>query len=62
MVTYCGKTHDEMKKILYTMMDLEDTLALSFSEREAFDVSIQCISTIINRMTDNKLVFEDIEN
>ena len=53
-VKYCGKTHQEMDEILNTMCDIEEHIFMSKKEEEAFNIAIQCISTVMNRMVDNR--------
>ena len=47
---YCGKNWDEMKNVLYTMCDIEDVIELTEAEQDAFDIAIQCVTTIMNMM------------
>ena len=51
---YCGKTWEQMNNILDTMCEIEDKAELTSEEQEAFDIAIQCITTVMNRMTDDK--------
>ena len=61
-VLYCGKTRQEMNEILNTMCAIEEMASLTDEETDAFDVAIQCIATVINRMTDNRpIAFEERE-
>lgn len=47
--TFCGKTWDEMNRILDVMCELEDKYEnLTNEEEEAFDIAIQCIAKIMN--------------
>ena len=56
---YCGKTWDEMNKVLDTMCDIEDRVELSEDEQDAFDIAIQCVTTVMNRMKcDKPIAFE----
>ena len=56
---YCGKTLEQMNKILDTMCDIEDRIELTDEEQETFDIAIQCVTTVMNRMTDNKPITWD---
>lgn len=47
---YCGKNHDEMMKVLDKMCELEDKIELDDEMQDAFDIAIQCITTVMNRM------------
>ena len=53
--TYCGLTHSQLSNILTVMSGLED-LAENMTEEEhtAFDVSLQCVTEVMNRMKDGK--------
>lgn len=50
--TFCGKTKEQMKSVLYFMCDIEDEIEMDGDEEEMFDVAIQCVTAIINRMDD----------
>ena len=39
-----------MKNVLYTMCDIEDVIELTEAEQDAFDIAIQCVTTIMNMM------------
>lgn len=54
MKTYCGKTWDDMNGILDTMCEIEDRVDLTYDEQDAFDIAIQCVTTVMNRMKDNR--------
>ncbi len=56
---YCGKSWKEMNEILNVMCETEDKYDLSADELEAFDIAIQCMATVINRMVDNKPITWD---
>lgn len=61
--TYCGLNHKQLDSVMTIMSKLEDDprLNLTQSEMEAFDISIQCVTEIMNRMVDKKPIeFEDI--
>ena len=47
---YCGKTITEMNHILDLMCILEEKYDLNQEEKEAFDISIECVTDTINRM------------
>jgi len=51
---YCGKTWDDMNTILNIMCDIEDRIELSDEQQEAFDIAIQCVTTVMNRMKDDR--------
>jgi len=60
--TYCGKTRDEMNDILNFMCELEDKVELTDEEEEKYDVAIQCVATVMNRMIHNRpICFDDEE-
>lgn len=50
---YCGKTWKQMNEVLNRMCELEDRCDLLDDEQEAFDIAIQCITTVINKMKDD---------
>lgn len=54
--TYCGLNYMQLSDILTTMSDLEDLFSECLSEKghAAFDVSLQCVTEIMNRMKDGK--------
>jgi hypothetical protein len=56
---YFGKSHSEMFEILNTMCRIEDQAELTESEEEAFDIAIQCVATVMNRMIDDKPISWD---
>ena len=53
--TYCGLNYAQLSNVLTTMSALED-LADNLTEEEhtAFDVSLQCVTEVMNRMKDGK--------
>ena len=62
MKTYCGKTLEQMHKILDTMCDLEDFCDIDSEEQqEAFDIAIQCVTSVINTMVDENHMKDMIE-
>ena len=54
--TYCGKNHDEMMNVLSTLCEIEDRVELTDSEQEDFDIAVQCVTTVLNRMVYNKKI------
>ena len=61
MKTFCGKTHEQMNDILTFMCELEDKQDFSYDEDKKFDIAIQCIVTVMNRMIDNRPIEFDEE-
>ncbi len=61
MKTFCGKTHEQMNDILTFMLELEDKQDFSYDEDEKYDIAIQCIVTVMNRMIDNRPIEFDEE-
>ena len=51
---YCGKNWDDMNTVLNIMCDIEDRIELSDEQQEAFDISIQCVTTVLNRMKEDR--------
>lgn len=53
--TYCGLNYNQLSNVLSTMSALED-LAENMTDEEhaAFDVSLQCVTEVMNRMKDGK--------
>ena len=58
---YCGNTWKQMNDILTTMCEIEDRIELTDEEEDAFDIAIQCVATVMNRMTDNRPIEWDDE-
>ena len=58
---YCGKSWADMNVILNIMCDIEDRIELTDGEQDAFDIAIQCVTTVMNRMTDDKPIEWDDE-
>lgn len=56
---YCGRTWEQMNEELDTMCKLEEKLNLTEKEGNAFDVAIQCMTTVMNRMQNNKPIIWD---
>mgnify|MGYP007133740405 CR=1 FL=1 len=54
MKTYCGYTHDDMNRVLDFMCNIEDQMELDDKQVNDFDVAIQCIATVMNRMVDDR--------
>ena len=53
--TYCGLSYKQLSNVLSIMSGLED-LADNMTDEEhtAFDVSLQCVTEVMNRMKDGK--------
>lgn len=51
---YCGKNRDEMDKVLSLICEIEDRIELSDDEQDAFDIAIQCVTSVMNCMIDGK--------
>ena len=58
---FCGKNREEMNEILNFMCELESKVNLSEEEWDMYDIAIQCVAVVINRMVDNKLIIFDEE-
>ncbi len=56
---YWGKNWEQMNKILDIMCDIEDKYEMNAEERDAFDIAIQCVTTVMNRMKDNRPITWD---
>ena len=54
--TFHGKTRAEMNVVLNYMCLLKDQLNIPPEDSENFDVAIQCVTVITNRMADNKMI------
>ena len=52
--TYCGKNHQQMNKVLDTVCEIEDRIEMTEEEQEDYDIAIQCVTTVLNRMLDDK--------
>ena len=51
---YCGKTWEQMNEVLDKMCILEDEIDLDDDMQEIFDIAIQCVTTVMNRMKDDR--------
>jgi len=51
-----GKTRAEMNGVLDYMCLLKERLRIPAEEQDKFDMAIQCIATVTNRMTDDKKI------
>ena len=51
-----GKTRAEMNCVLNYVCLLKDRLQIPKEEQDDFDIVIQCVATIVNRMVDNKMI------
>lgn len=61
MKTYCGLTGKQMDRVLTKMCEIEDRIDLSNDEQDAFDISIQCVTDIMNKMKDGEQIeFEEV--
>ena len=43
-----------MNIVLNILCDLEDKLDLKKEEEDAFDIAIQCVTTVLNRMVEDR--------
>lgn len=59
--TYCGLNQKQLDKIITIMSEIEDKKKLTERQKMAFDISVQCVTEIMNRMQDGKPIeFEEI--
>lgn len=54
-----GLDSDGMESVFMKMVDIEDRIALSDEEERVFDICIQCVAQIHNRMLDGKEITWD---
>ena len=54
--TFHGKTRAEMNCVLNYICLLRDELQILIDKRDNFDIAIQCVATVTNRMADNKTI------
>lgn len=63
---YCGLTWEQMNEVLDTMCNIEDRVEeigwQEVGEQDAFDIAIQCITTVMNRMKDDRPIEWDDED
>lgn len=59
---YCGLNHDDMCNVLTTMCEIENIIELTKEEQDAFDIAIQCVATVLNRMVDDSPIEWDDED
>lgn len=52
--TFCGVDWSGLEEVLNTMCELEDKIKLTDKEESCFDIAIQCVTQIMNRMVDGK--------
>ena len=52
-----------MKQVLYFMCDIEDEVRLTEDERDMYDIAVQCVAAVMNRMIpgceDRPLVWDE---
>ena len=58
---YSGKTWAEMNKVLDMMCAIENRLEFTHKEQEAFDITIQCVTDVMNQMKDDSPIIWDEE-
>lgn len=59
--TYCGLNYSQLDKVLTIMSQIEDKKDLTEQQQIAFDISVQCVTEVMNRMKDDKpITFEQI--
>lgn len=56
---YLGLNRDEMRMVLHTMCRIEDENYYTPEEENAFDIAIQCVTTVMNRMADDRRITWD---
>jgi len=52
--TYCGLNYKQLSDVMTTMSGIEELNDLNDYQRLAFDISIQCVTEVMNRMRDDK--------
>ena len=57
--TYCGYDVGGMNRILDVLCRLEDGILMTDEEQDAFDIAIQCVSDMVNRLNGIPVEWED---
>ena len=51
---FCGYTWDDMSRVLDTVCIVEDRVEMTEQEERDYDIAVQCVAAILNRMKDDK--------
>ena len=53
--TFCGLNRAQLNVVLNTMCELEERIPdLTDEEQDMYDIGVQCVCQIVNRIADNK--------
>lgn len=54
-----GYTWDDMNRVLDLVCDIEDRVEMTKHEEQDYDIAIQCVTAILNRMKEDKAICWD---
>ena len=49
---FCGYSWDDMNRVLDLICKVEDQVEMTDQETDDYDIAVQCVSQIMNRMQD----------
>lgn len=58
---FCGYTWKDMNRVLDTVCEVEDRAGLEGQERKDYDIAVQCVAAVLNRMLDDRPLCWDEE-
>ena len=57
---FCGYTWDEMNRVLDLICSVEDHMDLTGQQENDYDIAVQCVALVMNRMKDNRpIIWEE---
>lgn len=51
---FCGYSWEDMDRVLTVICDVEDRVDMTDQEMNDYDIAVQCVAQVMNRMRDGK--------
>ena len=58
---FCGYTWEDMNRVLDFLCSIEDHMDLSGPQTEDFDIAVQCVTLVMNRLKEDRPIVWDEE-
>ena len=58
---FCGYTWEDMNRVLDLLCNTEDHMDLTDQQAEDFDIAVQCVTLVMNRMKEDRPIVWDEE-
>lgn len=58
---FCGHTWEDMNRVLNFLCNIEDHMDLTGQQEADFDIAVQCVTLVMNRMKEDMPIVWDEE-